>query len=325
MSLSDAFTNLNAGDIIEKNERLQLQQNAMYAAANMYDADPFDGSNEVMNYYGQIISQPVNALYTTDGYMVSENVSWGTGNNLFNDLKNFENRRDKIDANHLFTPENNDLKALAADQYKIIHMFEKRLEESLIENGKMGLTELDIEALTAISSARTAIAGIKKQQVDIKRHIADIRLKQQQEEFKQKQAMAGGNGGINSNYNTPMSDVNSIGNSFLDNINAISSKFNNGVNDTSSFTDYSTINPDGNVDDLLGMSTPATEFENLGLRIMVDEEREYVIVDRNNQRYLDTEGRFTSLIPEKPVSNPIDHQTKTAINDIGVKFDVFYE
>lgn len=86
----------------------------------------------------------------------------------------------KLDPNKIFSPDITAMKALAADQQKIVKLFERKLIESLSEKGKIGLTEEDVEAMQALTAARSAITAMNKSQVDIKKNIADIRLKQQQ-------------------------------------------------------------------------------------------------------------------------------------------------
>ena len=105
----------------------------------------------------------------------------------------------RIDPNKIFTPDIQALKTLAANQMKIKLVFEKKLLESLQEKGKYGLTEDDINAMNAVTSAGSAIAGINKAQVDIKAKIADIRLKQQQAAKAQEGGPQQPNGGYSGN------------------------------------------------------------------------------------------------------------------------------
>ena len=86
----------------------------------------------------------------------------------------------RIDPNRIFISDIAALRALAADQNKITKMFEKKLVESLTDKGKFGLTEDDVEAMQALTAARSAIATINRDQITIKKHIADLKIKQQQ-------------------------------------------------------------------------------------------------------------------------------------------------
>ena len=86
---------------------------------------------------------------------------------------------DKLDPNKIFSSDLTALRATAADQLRIVKVFEKKLLESLNDKNKFGLTEEDIEAMQALTAARNAIASLQKEQVSVKKNIADIRLKQQ--------------------------------------------------------------------------------------------------------------------------------------------------
>lgn len=158
-------------------------------------------------------------LYNVDGYIspYSSN-NWGGTSNLLkyiDDDSRLPAVDQKIDPNKIFTAEINSLRALSADQQRIVKLFEKRLSESLNEKGKVGLTEEDIEAMSALTAARGAITAITKEQVGIRKNIADIRLKQQQN----RDAAAGGGAG-NGNSSGSMKGMGAmeIGRSILDSV-----------------------------------------------------------------------------------------------------------
>jgi hypothetical protein len=88
----------------------------------------------------------------------------------------------RIDPNKVFSSDVAALRALAADQNKITKMFEKRLIESLADKGKFGLTEDDVNAMQALTSARSAILSIQNAQITIKKNAAELRIKQQQQQ-----------------------------------------------------------------------------------------------------------------------------------------------
>ena len=121
-------------------------------------------------------------LYNMDGFIspyASNN--WGGTNSILqylDDSSRLPALDNKIDPNKIFTAEIKGLRALEADQQKLIKIVERKLMESLAEKGKVGLTEEDIEALTAITSGRTAITNMTKERVAIKKNIAEIRIKQ---------------------------------------------------------------------------------------------------------------------------------------------------
>lgn len=132
--------------------------------------------------FSGIITKPV--LYNMDGYIspyASNN--WG-GTSMI--MKNLEDEThnpplsNKVDPNKIFNSDISALRALAADQKKISKLFEKRLVESLTDRGKVGLNEEDIMAMQALTAANNAIASINKEQINIKKNIADLRIKQSQ-------------------------------------------------------------------------------------------------------------------------------------------------
>lgn len=159
-------------------------------------------------------SSPV--LYNMDGYIspYASNNWGGTSAVLSNldDISRLPPLSDKIDPNRIFTADIAALKTLAADQIKITRMFEKKLVEGLKEKGKVGLNENDIMAMQALTSARSAVTAINKEQIAIKKNIADIRIKQ-------KAAGTGGAGGsaVSSN-NAESTSVYDVGRSILDSI-----------------------------------------------------------------------------------------------------------
>ena len=110
--------------------------------------------------------------------------NWDTTSGILNyveDTSRLPALDHRIDPNRIFTSDIAALRALASDQNKIVKMFEKRLVESLADKSKFGLTEDDIEAMQALTAARSAIVNINKEQIQIKKNIADIRIKQQQQ------------------------------------------------------------------------------------------------------------------------------------------------
>ena len=116
---------------------------------------------------------------------------------------------DKIDPNRIFSSDIASLKTLAADQAKIVKLFERKVVESLTDKGKFGVNEDDIEAMQALSSARTMLLSISKEQAAIKKNITELRIKQQQAGGPA--ATAGNTGG------RPVSAFD-VGRSVLDNI-----------------------------------------------------------------------------------------------------------
>ena len=124
-------------------------------------------------------------LYNVDGYISPyptnnwDNTS-STILNFIDDQGRLPALEQKLDPNKIYNSDIAALRTLAADQSKITKMFEKRLVESLTDKGKFGLTEDDVIAMQALTSARAAITAINKEQINIKKNIAELKIKQQQ-------------------------------------------------------------------------------------------------------------------------------------------------
>lgn len=142
--------------------------------------------------------------YMIDGYISPyPSNNWDTSSGILEYIE--DNSRlpaleTKMDPNRIFSSDIAALRALAADQSKIKRIFEKRLMESLTEKGKMGLTEEDVEAMQAVTSAGSSIASIIREQVNIRKNIAELRLKQAQQQNggvgNAPTAAASGSGGV---------------------------------------------------------------------------------------------------------------------------------
>ena len=123
-------------------------------------------------------------LYNMDGWIspyASNN--WGGTTNILqyvDDQSRLPAIDQKIDPNKIFSSELNGLRTLEADQLKLLKVFRAKYLETLTAKDKYGLTEEDIEALGALTAAFNSITGIEKEKVNIKKNIADIRIKQMQ-------------------------------------------------------------------------------------------------------------------------------------------------
>lgn len=98
----------------------------------------------------------------------------------------------KIDPNKIYSAELAALRSSAADQVRITKLFEKKLMEGLRDKDKFGLNENDIEAMQALTAARSAVTGINKEMINIKKNISELRLKQQQQQTRMTQPSNGG-------------------------------------------------------------------------------------------------------------------------------------
>ena len=144
--------------------------------------ETFITEEDMQQQYQGFQSMPV--LYNMDGYIspyASNN--WNNTSSILMTLTD-ESRlpplENKIDPNKIFSSDIIAVRGLAADQQKIVKLFERKLMESLKEKGKFGLNEADIEAMQALTAARSAVTNIQKEQCNIKKSIAEIRIKQQQ-------------------------------------------------------------------------------------------------------------------------------------------------
>jgi hypothetical protein len=121
-------------------------------------------------------------LYNMDGYIspyASNN--WGGTSAILktlDDVSRLPPLSDRIDPNKIFNSDIASLKTLAADQIRVTKMFERKLMDSLSARGKQGLNEEDIMAMQALTASRNAITAINKEQISIKKNIADLRIKQ---------------------------------------------------------------------------------------------------------------------------------------------------
>jgi len=260
------------------------------------------------------------ALYNMDGYIspyASNN--WGSISPILqniSDQSRFPALETKIDPNRIFSSDITALRALASDQQKITKLFEKRLMESLTDKGKFGLNESDVEAMQALTAARSAITNINKEQVNIKKNIADIRLKQQQSIAKD--SSGGTNVGSRSSYN-----VNDIGRSVLDNI------FDAPADNPNNYLNMNYVNTDSYdaarmLDDIIPTSSnQQLQYERMGVRQYVllgdtDDDIDYVAYDSDGNMvpdYPKPDSRITS----------IDRSSGKAIDDRMVEYEIKFK
>ena len=224
----------------------------------------------------------------------------------------------RIDPNKIFTSDIQALKTLAADEIKIVRLFEKRLIESLSEKGKFGLTEDDVNAMQALTSARSAVANINKEQVNVKKVIADIRLKQQMNSKEMNQA-GGPSGPTNSfEYNQD------IGRNMMDNIFATA--MNNTYVDTTAtaYGEATVIDPDSSMIDSI---LPDTS-ESLKAEVMPGAAVVVVGVDDQSAKFegrdKDENNQYTIPIPDYPLPSAkitrLDRQSHKAYDELGREY-----
>lgn len=289
------------------------QQQSQEVVPNSYEPTYYDQpSMSWEDAFTGFKSRPV--LYNVDGFIspYSSN-NWGGTSNILqyiDDSSRLPALENKIDPNKVFSSEINALRALAADQQKITKLFEKRLMEGLTEKGKIGLTEEDVEAMSALTAARSAIASINKQQVDIKKNITDIRIKQSQN-------ANNGNTGSTGPSDKPVGAMN-IGRSILDNI------FDAPSNSTPmSTTQYQTAS----VSDAARVLDELVPSVNSHVQHESAEPTTYVIVgDSDDDVEFATYSASGELIPDFP--NPdaritsIDRDAKSATDEFMVSYPI---
>lgn len=145
-----------------------------------------------------------------------EGTGWGGNPLVMNNLEKMfmAAAESKLDPMRMFTAETTQLKTIGADQSKILRLFENRLKESLMEKGKFGLNEMDIEGLQALTAGKNVLIASVKEQVAIQAKKAELKIKQQQ-------AVNQSAGGISGRGNSDGIDASSpygFGRSFIDNI-----------------------------------------------------------------------------------------------------------
>ena len=260
-------------------------------------------------------------LYNVDGFITpySSNMWGGTPSVLqtFDRDERLGNNIDRIDPNKIFSSEMNGLRALASDQQKIIKMIEKKLIESLTDQRKIGLSESDIDALSALSTARSSIATITKEQSNIKKNITDIRLKQYQIAGNKQNAQS--MIGDNTQQRPALPTRGMSPTQLLDDI----------------FKSAATTNTTGSVDYIPASNMNPSELidnvvlpNNGHLRYESEEPITYVVVDNDNggrtsYATYTKDGRLLDDYPnpEEPIKE-IDYDAGVAINTLDVRYPI---
>lgn len=320
MNFVNMFEMLNEVQPVENISNEVLQQN-----------EPSFRLTTSSNWHDEFIGFKASPqLYNLDGYIspyASNN--WGASSECLKAILDDGSRLpalndSKIDPNKVFNSDISALKALAADQQRITKMFEKKLIEGLSEKGKVGLTEVDIEAMQALTSARSAITSINKEQINIKKNIADIRIKQNQQTMKQTTQSSTNNiddvkNGTSSydvgrsildslfdspSINTPPSDINMDPNSFVtqteDSASTVIDEIVSNVGGVNTYTQYES-------------STPTT----------------YVVMSRHgsdSDYEFETYSESGELIPDYPKPNTkitsIDRDAGKCVDDLLIQYPI---
>lgn len=178
MGMLDAFNILNSVQSFES-----AAEEYMPKVQAEWDR-PMDDPHVWLDRYDKFSERP-KFNPNIDGY-ISPYASghWGASSDIIQGIAarmELGPMEEKIDPNKIFTSDIAALKTLAADQIKIVKLFERKLIESLNDKGKFGLNEDDIEAMQALTSARSAITQINKEQIAVKKNIAELKIKQSQQ------------------------------------------------------------------------------------------------------------------------------------------------
>jgi len=176
MGMLDAFNQLNSVRSFESANETYNQHPV--AEFDRGQSDP----NAWLDRYAKFTTRP-GFNSNVDGYFSAYSGHWGSYSDVMQTLNmsmELGPAQEKVEPNKIFTSDIAALKTLAADQAKIVKVFERKVMESLNDKGKFGVNEDDIEALQALTAARNALASIQKEQINVKKNIAELKIKQQQ-------------------------------------------------------------------------------------------------------------------------------------------------
>ena len=266
------------------------------------------------------------SLYNLDGYVNPQPYfNWGNCSPVIAQMS--EDARaiinpDKIEPHKIFTSEVQSLRKISSDQHRIIKMFEKKFMECITEKGKFGLTEEDVLAFNALIQARSQLTANTKEQVAIKKSIAELKIKQNQ--AMKQAATAGGKDGVSGGEVTSMD---AVGKSVLDNI------FNMDFTNTApapspagnEFENMSPVDASSILDALIPNSDVSAH-----IRYESMQPKTYVVIGQDeNDIEFQTYSASGELIPDYP--NPtskitnIDKDTGKATDDLLVQYDIKYK
>ena len=229
----------------------------------------------------------------------------------------------KVDPNKIYNSDIAALRALGADQLKIVKLFETKLRESLTERGKIGLTEEDIEAMQALTAARGNVVSIQNAQVSIKKNIADHKIKQYQLEQTDNKTAAKQNDAVGGRPGSAFD----VGRSILDNIFSTPTAPTTPIEMQQSIpttaVEYNLTNADSAskvIDDLIPTVGESVKFES-------EKPKTYVVVGETDDDYeFVTYNDEGNIIPDYP--NPdttitsIDRNAKKAYDNLLGSYDI---
>lgn len=323
MNMTEMFSALDSVESEPTTLGPELNYTAGYQPPTTPSGAPIDDWSET---FAGFKTRPM--LYNIDGYIspYSSN-NWGGTSSILqyiDDDSRLPGFEQKIDPNRIFTAETNALRTQAADQQRIVKLFEKRLVESLNEKGKVGLTEEDIEAMSALTSARSAITAINKEQINIRKNIADLKIK-----IQQNKAAASGAAVTTTGGSMKGAGAMEIGRSILDNVFDVpgiqySTSQNYQQQVASSYAETDVNKASAVLDALVpSNANSAVAFESA-------EPTTYVVVgDSDDDVDFVTYGADGNVIPDYPVPDAkidkIDREAKTAVDQYLVQYPIKFK
>ncbi len=177
MGMLDAFNHMNEIRSFE-------QTNEEYHQQPVAEWDkPMDDPHVWLDRYQQFSERP-KFNPNMDGYISPYSSNhWGASSEIMQAIAGAAELgpiQEKLDPNKIFTSDIAALKTIAADQQKLIKLFEKKAIEMYTDKGSFGLNEDAIAAMQALNSARSTLMQIQEKQINVKKSIAELKIKQQQ-------------------------------------------------------------------------------------------------------------------------------------------------
>lgn len=257
-----------------------------------------------------------------DGYISPYAYShWGATSDIMQSLTDtieLMPMKERVDPNRVFTSSISSLRTTAADQIKAVRMFEKKFFESLAEKGKVGLTEDDIAAMQALTTARNTLIAITKEQIGVQKNIAELKIKQQQ-------AGAAGGGSGSTGGGRPANAFD-VGRSIMDNLFDVPAPQ---TAPTTTTVAYPAMNADQASSVLDSIITDASKISET-VKFENAEPTTYLVIgDDKNDVEFRTYSANNELLEDYP--NPqtkitsIDYDAKTATDELMVSYPIKYK
>ena len=224
---------------------------------------------------------------------------------------------EKIDPNRIFSSDIASLKTLAADQAKLIKVFERKAMEMYTDKGAYGLNEDAIAAMQAATSARSALLSIIKEQASIKKNITELRIKQQQ-------TVAGGGPAAAATPGRSASAFD-VGRAIVDNIF-------NMPNPSSVPSPPLTQYPETSIDDASNMLENVVSVDEVPETVKFEKDNPKIHVmigdDPNDRKYVTLNGHnevMPDYPPPKAAIKEVDLDSRVALDELENKYPVIYK